>query len=92
MQDKTTHFAAQINQAQKRAMRQDPNMICMGLGINDPKNIFGTTQGLEDEFGSHRVFDMPTSENAMTGVGIGAAIAGTRVLMTHQRVDFFYLH
>lgn len=91
MQDKTTHFAAQINQAQKRAMRQDPNMICMGLGINDPKNIFGTTQGLEDEFGSHRVFDMPTSENAMTGVGIGAAIAGTRVLMTHQRVDFFLL-
>ncbi len=91
MQDKTTNFAAQIKYAQQQAMREDPGMICMGLGINDPKAIFGTTQGLEDEFGSQRVFDMPTSENAMTGIGIGAAIAGTRVLMTHQRVDFFLL-
>ena len=34
---------------------------------------------------------MPTSENAMTGVGIGAAIMGIKVLMTHQRLDFFLL-
>lgn len=91
MQNKTTTFAEEINQAQHCAMAKDNSMICMGLGINDPKAIFGTTTGLQSKFGSDRVFDMPTSENAMTGVGIGAAITGTRVLMTHQRVDFFLL-
>jgi pyruvate dehydrogenase E1 component beta subunit len=35
--------------------------------------------------------DMPTSENAMTGVAIGSAIGGMRPMMTHQRVDFFLL-
>lgn len=86
-----TTFAEQINLAQHQAMNDDNSMIATGLGINDPKAIFDTTSGLIEQFGSERVFDMPTSENAMTGVGIGAAIAGSRVLMTHQRVDFFLL-
>lgn len=84
-------FAQHINKAQIQAMRDDENMLSFGLGIDDPKRIFATTEGLSEEFGNERVFDMPTAENAMTGVGIGAAIAGSRVLMTHQRVDFFLL-
>jgi pyruvate dehydrogenase E1 component beta subunit len=35
--------------------------------------------------------DMPTSENAMTGIAIGSSIRGMRPVMTHQRVDFFLL-
>lgn len=85
------NFSAQINRAQSHALHRDPQMICMGLGVDDPLGIFGTTKGLHKKYGKHRVFDIPTSENALTGVGIGAAIHGTRVLMTHQRVDFFLL-
>ena len=66
-------------------------MICYGLGIDDPKRIFGTTVGLKEEFGNNRVFDMPTSENAMTGVAIGAGLVGYRSVMVHQRLDFFLL-
>lgn len=84
-------FANLIQSAQAKAMRDDPKMLCFGLGVDDPKRIFGTTHGLIEEFGPQRVFDMPTSENGMTGVGIGAALSGSRVLMTHQRVDFFLL-
>ncbi|MER2492198.1 alpha-ketoacid dehydrogenase subunit beta [Catenovulum sediminis] len=90
MQNKST-FTEQINAAQHLAMQKDTSMLAMGLGINDPKAIFNTTAGLTKAFGEERVLDIPTSENAMTGVGIGAAIAGSRVLMTHQRVDFFLL-
>lgn len=86
-----TTFAEEINRAQIEAMQLDSNMLCFGLGIDDPKGIFGTTLGLAENFGAERVFDMPTSENAMTGIGIGAAIAGSRILMTHQRLDFFLL-
>lgn len=73
------------------AMEQDPGVICYGLGTTDPKGIFGTTLGLRQRFGDARVFDMPTSENAMTGVAVGAALAGLRPVMTHQRLDFFLL-
>ena len=84
-------FASAINEALHRAMRDDPSVICYGLGINDPKAIFGTTKNLENRFGSDRVFDTPTSENAMTGIGIGASLAGIKAVMTHQRLDFFLL-
>lgn len=91
MAENTTTFANEINRAQHQAMLDDDTMLSFGLGIDDPTGIFGTTKGLAESFGAERVFDMPTAENGMTGVGIGAAIAGSRVLMTHQRVDFFLL-
>lgn len=85
------NFAAAINEALHQAMETDPMVICYGLGVTDPKAVFGTTANLEQRFGSQRVFDMPTSENAMTGVAIGAALNGIKPVMTHQRVDFFLL-
>jgi pyruvate dehydrogenase E1 component beta subunit len=72
-------------------MEIDESVICYGLGVTDPKTVFGTTANLEKHFGSERVFDMPTSENAMTGVAIGAALNGVKAVMTHQRIDFFLL-
>ena len=84
-------FAKAINDALCVAMAHDPNVICYGLGVDDPKGVFGTTLGLKEKFGAKRVFDMPTSENAMTGIGIGAALYGLRPVMTHQRLDFAIL-
>ena len=88
---KKLKFNESINYSLEKAMNRDKNMICYGLGINDPKNIFGTTKNLKKKFGKLRVFDMPTSENAMTGVSVGAAISGVRSVVTHQRFDFFLL-
>jgi len=84
-------FAQSINSAIEIAMSLDKRVICYGLGATDPKGIFGTTLGLERKFGKERVFDMPTSENAMTGVGIGLSMGGFIPIMTHQRLDFFLL-
>jgi len=84
-------FATAVNDALHQAMEIDPSVICYGLGVTDPKAVFGTTANLEKRFGSERVFDMPTSENAMTGVAIGAALNGIKTVMTHQRIDFFLL-
>ncbi|QWD96907.1 alpha-ketoacid dehydrogenase subunit beta [Polynucleobacter sp. MG-6-Vaara-E2] len=84
-------FATAINEGIAQAMDLDDSVICYGLGVTDPKAVFGTTASLEKRFGAARVFDMPTSENAMTGVAIGAALNGIKSVMTHQRVDFFLL-
>lgn len=84
-------YAEAINEALFEAMEMDPRAICFGLGVDDPKAIFGTTKGLSERFGAERVFDMPTSEAAMTGVAIGASLNGIRPIMVHQRLDFFLL-
>src|SRR5437773_7896352 len=86
-----TTFTSAIRDGLAVALARDPSVICFGLGVDDPKGVFGTTLNLHKEFGSERVFDMPTSENAMTGVAVGAAINGLRPVMTHQRLDFVLL-
>lgn len=88
---KKIKFSDAINMALKIAMKRDKNLICYGLGITDPKAIFGTCTGLEQSFGKNRVFDVPCSENALTGVSIGCALGGVRSVVTHQRLDFFLL-
>jgi len=84
-------YSEAILQATDQLMEADPSVYVMGLGVPDPKGIFGTTNGLEKKYGSNRVLDMPTSENGMTGIAIGSALVGMRPIMTHQRVDFFLL-
>ena len=84
-------FAEAIREATAQKMADDPNVFIMGLGVPDPKGTFGTTIGLHEEFGKERAFDIPTSENGMTGIAIGAALVGKRPILTHQRVDFALL-
>ncbi|WP_076416965.1 transketolase C-terminal domain-containing protein [Colwellia sp. UCD-KL20] len=91
---KETHqisFAEAINETTEQLMSYDESIICYGLGVNDPGRIFNTTKNLVETFGEQRVFDMPTAENGMLGIGIGAAIAGLKPIIIFQRVDFFLL-
>lgn len=89
--DREITYANAILEATAQCMAEDASVYIMGLGVPDPKGIFGTTLGLKDQFGDHRVMDMPVSENGMTGVAIGSAIVGMRPIMTHQRIDFMLL-
>lgn len=81
-------YVQAIKEATQQVMQEDPNVILIGEGVPDPKAIFASTSGLQQEFGDQRVFDMPVSENGMTGVCIGAAIRGVRPILVHQRIDF----
>lgn len=81
-------YAQAIQEGLHQAMEADPRVILIGEGVPDPKAIFGTTAGLRERFGPQRVFDMPLSENGMTGICIGAALSGQRPVMVHQRIDF----
>ena len=84
-------FAKAIREALAVALAADPGVIAFGLGTDDPKGVFGTTLGLQQQFGRERVFDVPTSENALTGFAVGAALNGLRPVLTHQRLDFALL-
>ncbi len=82
---KTT--AEAIREATAQLLNESPDYYVIGEGITDPKGAFGTTRHLQSEFPG-RVFDMPVSENGMTGVCIGSAVAGMRPIMVHMRADF----
>lgn len=81
-------YAEALREAQDYCLGAYPECFLMGLGVPDPKGVFGSTLGLQDKYGLDRVFDVPLSENAMTGVALGSAISGMRPVLTHQRVDF----
>lgn len=81
-------FADAIGEATGIALKTFPTSYVIGLGATDPAGIFGTTKGLVDTYGDNRVFDMPISENAVTGIVLGSAIDGMRPILTHQRLDF----
>ena len=80
-----------INLTLENLMKKNKNIVCFGLGVDDPKSIFNTTKNLQNKFGEYRVFDTPASENAMTGIGIGMSLNGKIPIMIHQRLDFFLL-
>ena len=91
MKSRELKYFQAVNEAINLSMDKDPAVYIMGLGVPDPKGIFGTTLGLLQKYGSERVMDMPLSENGMTGVAIGSTLVGMRPIMTHQRIDFAVL-
>lgn len=84
-------FSESIREALDQALERDPFVYTIGLGVPDPKGIFGSTLDLQQKYGPKRVLDMPCSENAMTGIVIGSAIEGFKPIISHQRADFFFL-
>lgn len=84
-------YAEAINEALDICLARDPRVFVLGLGVSDPVGVFGTTKGLAERHGANRVVDMPVAENGMTGVALGAALAGMRPVMTHLRVEFSML-
>lgn len=83
-------FSEAIKMALKDSLMEDETVRVFGLGVPDPKGVFGTTTGLQKEFGADRVFDIPLSENAFTGVAVGMAMNGLRPILNHQRADFAF--
>jgi pyruvate/2-oxoglutarate/acetoin dehydrogenase E1 component len=80
-----------LREAFDSEMERDPQVFLFGLDVDDHKGIQGSTVGLAEKFGKDRVFGTPLSEDAMTGVAIGAAMAGYRPIHTHIRMDFMLL-
>lgn len=84
-------YGQAISEALVKGMDHDPNVFIFGLGVDDYKGIFGTTRDAFLKYGNARVFDTPASENALTGIAIGAALNKKRPVLVHARNDFMFL-
>ncbi|PIQ84385.1 MAG: alpha-ketoacid dehydrogenase subunit beta [Candidatus Omnitrophica bacterium CG11_big_fil_rev_8_21_14_0_20_63_9] len=86
-----TTFRDALASALADEMEADPSVLVFGLDVPDHKRIFGSTAGLVERFGQRRCFGTPLSEDAMTGVALGAALSGLRPVHVHIRADFMLL-
>jgi pyruvate/2-oxoglutarate/acetoin dehydrogenase E1 component len=88
---RSLQYVEALQEAFSQEMTRDPSVFTFGLDVDDHKAIQGSTKGLLEKFGPERVFGTPLSEDAMTGVAIGAAMAGMRPIHVHIRMDFLML-
>ena len=76
-----------IRLAQERALAEDPRVYIYGQDVGTFGGAFKATKNLAREFPG-RVLDSPISEDAMIGLGVGAAIEGMRPIIEMQFADF----
>lgn len=84
-------FREAIARALAEEMERDPRVILLGQDVGAFGGSYKEFTGLLDRFGSERVRDTPVSEAAMIGLGVGAAGAGLRPIVSITYMDFLML-
>jgi 2-oxoisovalerate dehydrogenase E1 component beta subunit len=77
-----------IRDGMRDEMRRDERVMIVGEDVGAKGGVFGTTEGLQKEFGEARVMDAPLAESCIVGVCIGAAMNGMRPIAEIQFQDF----
>ncbi len=84
-------LAQAINEALAEELRRDPRVFIIGEDVAEAGTPFKVLAGLVDEFGPKRVIDSPISEAGIAGLGVGAAMTGTRPVVDIMFGDFITL-
>ena len=84
-------FTQAIHDTLAAEMQRDPSIFLMGEDIGAYGGAFGVTRGLLETFGPTRIRDTPISEQALTGIAIGAAVEGQRPVIEFMFMDFITL-
>ena len=77
-----------INEALNEEMERDSKVIIFGEDVE--LAIMGDCRGLTERFGRDRVRNTPICEQSLTGMAVGAAAAGHRVVLHLMFSNFIY--
>jgi pyruvate/2-oxoglutarate/acetoin dehydrogenase E1 component len=80
-------YANAVSEAMKEEMRRDEAVFAFGVQIGLLEGLAKAYRGLLAEFGEERVIDTPISEPALSGMAVGAAIAGMRPVVEIMYID-----
>jgi pyruvate/2-oxoglutarate/acetoin dehydrogenase E1 component len=80
-----------LNQALREELTRDERVFLLGEDIGVFNGAYKVTAGLLEEFGEARVRDTPISENTIVGMGVGAAMSGTRPVVELMTINFSLL-
>jgi 2-oxoisovalerate dehydrogenase E1 component beta subunit len=79
-----------INEGLRRALENDPKVMIMGEDVGKLGGVFRVTDGLQKDFGEHRVVDTPLAESGIIGTAIGLALRGYRPVCEIQFDGFVF--
>jgi pyruvate/2-oxoglutarate/acetoin dehydrogenase E1 component len=77
-----------LREALRGALAQDDRVIVLGQDVGARGGSYGVTAGLLEDFGAGRILDAPSSEAAIVGVAIGAAMTGLRPVVELTTATF----
>ncbi|WP_445147779.1 alpha-ketoacid dehydrogenase subunit beta [Baekduia sp. Peel2402] len=77
-----------LRSALRAALRDDERVIVLGQDVGVRGGAYGVTAGLLEDFGAGRILDAPSSEAAIVGVAIGAAMTGMRPVVELTTATF----
>ena len=86
-----TTYREALRAAHREALQRDARVFVMGEDVGRYGGSYAVTKGLLEEFGADRIRDMPLSELAFVGAGIGAALGGARPIVEVMTVNFSLL-
>ncbi|HLK01429.1 MAG TPA: alpha-ketoacid dehydrogenase subunit beta [Streptosporangiaceae bacterium] len=79
-----------LNEGLRRALENDPKVLIMGEDVGKLGGVFRVTDGLQKDFGEHRVVDTPLAESGIVGTAIGLALRGYRPVCEIQFDGFVF--
>jgi 2-oxoisovalerate dehydrogenase E1 component beta subunit len=79
-----------LNEGLRKALEADPKVLIMGEDVGRLGGVFRVTDGLQKDFGEHRVVDTPLAESGIVGTAIGLALRGYRPVCEIQFDGFVY--
>jgi len=79
-----------LNEGMRRALEADPQVLIMGEDVGKLGGVFRVTDGLQKDFGEHRVVDTPLAESGIVGTAIGLALRGYRPVCEIQFDGFVF--
>ncbi len=80
-----------LNRAMDIEMAADEAVFTLGEDVGLFGGSYRVTEGLYAKYGEWRVRDTPISENAFTGLGVGAAMLGMRPVVEIMTINFMLL-
>jgi pyruvate dehydrogenase E1 component beta subunit len=88
VESRTLTYVQAFNEAVRQCMEADDRVFCAGEDVGAFGGVFGHFAGLQATFGERRVVDTPISEQAIIGLGVGAAVSGLRPIVDIMFMDF----
>ena len=81
-------YAEAILSAFEYLLHRYPETLVIGQGLWSPWYVGNSMKDLDKKFGKDRVIDSPVSESGVTGLAVGASLAGAMPIVVHPRIDF----
>lgn len=77
-----------LNGAMDEELHRDENVFIIGEEVAEYDGAYKVTRGLWTKYGDRRIVDTPITEAGLTGLAVGAAMAGLRPICEFMTFNF----